>query len=82
MREVAEPKQIAEFRDVIKPRDHRVFFGKLDRGRLGLVDRLVANLPAFPGTEGDFRDWNDVDAWAERIAIELTQVPDLQRAAR
>ena len=69
-REAAEPRQIAEFRQAVDPREHRVFFGKLDRRKLGFVDRLVASLPAFPGLEGDFRDWDDLDAWAERIAGE------------
>ena len=29
LREAAEPKEIAEFREAIRPRDHRVFFGAL-----------------------------------------------------
>jgi menaquinone-dependent protoporphyrinogen oxidase len=48
LREVAVPRQLAEFRETLEPRDHRVFFGRLDRGKLGLLDRLVASLPAFP----------------------------------
>jgi menaquinone-dependent protoporphyrinogen oxidase len=28
----SEPKEIAEFRESVKPRGHRVFFGALDRG--------------------------------------------------
>ncbi|HBY96145.1 MAG: flavodoxin domain-containing protein [Ardenticatenaceae bacterium] len=75
LREVAEPKEIAEFRESLKPRDHRVFFGKLDRGTLGFMDRLVASLPAFPGAEGDFRDWPDIETWADSIARQLVQVP-------
>lgn len=82
LREVAEPKQIAEFREALKPQDHRVFFGKLDRGKLGFVDRLVASLPAFPGSEGDFRDWNDIEVWAERIARELARVRKAESATR
>lgn len=71
-REAAEPKELAEFTETIQPRGHRVFFGALDRGRLGFVDRLIASLPAFPGAAGDFRDWQASDAWAERSARELT----------
>ena len=74
MREVAEPKDIAELRVAITPRDHRVFFGRLDRGKLGFVDRLVASMPAFPGSEGDFRDWTEITSWAESIAHELAPV--------
>jgi menaquinone-dependent protoporphyrinogen oxidase len=76
MRVVAEPKEIAEFREAIKPRGHRVFFGALDPGTLGLPERLIRTLPAgrtlLP--EGDFRDWGEIDAWAEGIARELASV--------
>jgi len=72
---VTEPKEIAEFREMIHPRDHRVFFGAMQPKKLGLFHRLIFNLPAnrdnalFP--VGDFRDWNDIDAWAGKIAGEL-----------
>ena len=33
----AEPKELAEFTQAIHPRGHRVFFGVLDPGRLGLA---------------------------------------------
>ena len=70
---VSEPKEIAEFRESVKPRDHRVFFGALDRSELGLRDRAIAKLPAGrkPLPEGDFRDWQDIEAWAESIANAL-----------
>jgi len=70
---VAEPKEIAEFRDIINPRDHRVFFGAFDPKKLGFKDRMVAKMPAaralFP--EGDFRNWKDIEAWASSIARAL-----------
>jgi menaquinone-dependent protoporphyrinogen oxidase len=75
LREVAVPRQLAEFRETLEPRDHRVFFGRLDRGKLGLLDRLVASLPAFPGADGDFRDWAEIDAWAAGIAHALALLP-------
>jgi menaquinone-dependent protoporphyrinogen oxidase len=68
---VSEPKEIAEFRTTIRPRDHRVFFGVLDQSKLGFTDGLVmkfakhANAP-FP--DGDFRDWSDIEAWGNHIA--------------
>ncbi|HTY84311.1 MAG TPA: flavodoxin domain-containing protein [Silvibacterium sp.] len=71
-----EPKEIAGFRPAIHPRDHRVFFGALIPTKLGLLHRLMFHLPAngdrqlFP--EGDFRNWNDIDAWAVKIADELS----------
>lgn len=69
---LTEPKEIAEFRENIKARDHRVFFGALHASKLGFTHRLILKLPAnrdnaiFP--EGDFRDWGDIEAWANGIA--------------
>jgi len=74
-RAVAQPKEIAEFRQTIKLRDHHVFIGALDPNKLGFTDRLRLKLAAnrdkalFP--LGDFRDWNDVEAWATNIAHAL-----------
>jgi len=75
VRAATEPKEIAEFRETIRPRDHRVFFGALIPSKLRFDHRLLLKLPAnrdnalFP--VGDFRDWSDVEAWANRIAQAL-----------
>jgi menaquinone-dependent protoporphyrinogen oxidase len=73
LRESAEPQEIDQLRALIQPRDHHVFFGALDPAHLGLRDSLIRVVPAgrrlLP--EGDFRDWAEVDAWAEAIAGEL-----------
>jgi len=72
---VTVPKEIAEFRETIKPRDHRVFFGALHASKLGFTHRLLLKMPAnrdnaiFP--EGDFRDWGDIEAWAGGITHSL-----------
>ena len=72
LRVLTEPKEIAEFRDAIRPRDHRVFFGAMDHSKLGFTHRLILKLPANRGNavfpEGDFRDWNDIETWASSIA--------------
>lgn len=77
LRLAAEPEEVAEFKETIKPIDTRVFFGVLNPGKLGFRDRAMRMLPAaralFP--EGDFRDWPDIDAWAAAIAVELTAAP-------
>jgi menaquinone-dependent protoporphyrinogen oxidase len=78
-REAAVPKEIAAFEETLTPREHRVFFGKLDRGALGFLDRLVTGLPAFPGAEGDFRNWTDIESWAQDIARALAPVPATSR---
>lgn len=74
VRTAAEPAEIEGLRTEIRPRDHRVFFGAFGQQRLGLADRVVSILPAAREllTEGDFRDWPEIDAWAESIAEALT----------
>ena len=80
-RESAVPTEIAEFREAIKPRDHRVFFGALSPTKLGFGERLIRMLPAGRALlpEGDFRDWQDIDGWAESIVQELAQAPASRR---
>jgi menaquinone-dependent protoporphyrinogen oxidase len=80
VRAATEPKEIAEFRETIRPRDHRVFFGALIPRKLRFSHRLLLKLPAnrdnalFP--VGDFRDWNDIEAWANSIAEALKMPAD------
>lgn len=77
LREAAEPKQIDEFEELIAPRDHRVFFGALDREDFGLTEKLITALPAGRKLlqEGDFRDWDEITSWVEEIAAELAALP-------
>jgi menaquinone-dependent protoporphyrinogen oxidase len=81
LRRAAEPKELAELRETINPRDHRVFFGALDRSKMGFKDRMLTNLPAARALflEGDFRYWKEIEAWAESIAHELAQMPASRR---
>ncbi len=67
------PKEVAEFTQAIKPRDHKVFFGAFDLTKLGFRDHMIAKLPAAKSLfqEGDFRNWEDVEAWANGIAQAL-----------
>lgn len=75
-RQAAEPREFAEFRGAVQPRDTRVFFGALDPAKLGLRDKAVRAMPAGRALlpEGDFRDWPDIDAWADAIAQDLARV--------
>lgn len=81
---VSEPHEIAEFRQAIKPRDHRVFFGVLDQSKLGFTHGLVmkfakhANAP-FP--DGDFRDWSDIEAWGNSIAQAVKASADAEQSS-
>ena len=75
----SQVKEIVELRAAVRPRGHRVFFGAFDRHTkaVGITERLVLMMPAartlFP--EGDFRDWADIETWADGIAHELAPVP-------
>jgi menaquinone-dependent protoporphyrinogen oxidase len=71
VRAVSGPKELPELMQALNPRDHHVFFGAADRSKLGrgLFERMSAKwLP-----EGDFRDWQEIDAWAAAIADELAR---------
>jgi menaquinone-dependent protoporphyrinogen oxidase len=65
----ADPVDLAEIRARTKARDHRVFAGALERKDLGFGQRVA--LKAFPGLQGDFRDWPEIRAWAAEIAAAL-----------
>lgn len=72
-----EPKEVGVLRAMVNPREHRVFFGALDRSTiddstLGFAERVVART-MIP--EGDYRDWEAIEAWAAGIARELARVP-------
>ena len=51
-------------------RDHRIFAGKIDKGRLSLPERAVVR--TVGAAEGDYRDWDAIRAWATDIAQALT----------
>ncbi len=50
----------------VHAREHRVFSGRLEMGRLGLVQRTVAR--AVHVAEGDYRDWDEIEEWGTAIA--------------
>ena len=50
-------------------KDHRVFGGRLRLADLGIAERTV--LRAVHATDGDYRDWSEVTAWAGQIGEEL-----------
>lgn len=71
----ARPREFEELTQALSPRGERVFFGAYDPTQkpIGLGERLTRAMPAardaFP--VGDFRDWEDIEAWARQIAAEL-----------
>ena len=69
----AEPKQLAEYAGLVHPRGTQVFRGKYDHEKIRGGDRIVAWMPAIRDIlpEGDFREWDAIDAWADSIADDL-----------
>jgi menaquinone-dependent protoporphyrinogen oxidase len=72
-------KTIIELTDLVGPRDHRIFFGMFDPKDppKAISERLVRMMPAAKGVlpPGDFRDWEDVAAWAREIGAALMPTP-------
>ena len=68
-----EPDVVAHLTELTKARAHHVFAGRLDRDDLGPFEKLVATSVHAP--EGDFRDWPDVQQWADEIAGVVCQTP-------
>ena len=46
-----------------------MFPGRLEKKRLSFGERAI--VLALRAPEGDFRDWDDIRAWAARIAAGL-----------
>jgi menaquinone-dependent protoporphyrinogen oxidase len=70
---VAEPQDVTSRRDALRMMDHRSFAGRLDRRTLGVGERLMSRLVG--SAEGDFRDWDEIRAWARLIGHELAPSP-------
>jgi menaquinone-dependent protoporphyrinogen oxidase len=57
-------------REATSAREHRLFGGKLDRKRLNFAEKAMTLALRVP--EGDFRNWDDIRAWAREIAAALS----------
>ncbi|HET8528818.1 MAG TPA: flavodoxin domain-containing protein [Gaiellaceae bacterium] len=64
-----DPPDLAPLAERVGARGHRVFTGRLDRGRLSLGERAVVRMVKAP--YGDFRDWEAVADLADEIAREV-----------
>jgi menaquinone-dependent protoporphyrinogen oxidase len=72
-------KKVEALSGAIHPRDHRVFFGAFDPKDppRAFSERMVRMMPAAKKIlpPGDFRDWDEIEAWAHEIAAALATVP-------
>ena len=61
--------QVDAIVEKVRPREHRLFAGKIDRSELGFGERAVMH--AVRAADGDFRDWDAIRGWAAGIAAAL-----------
>jgi menaquinone-dependent protoporphyrinogen oxidase len=65
------PKGLQPVADRIQPRDVAIFRGALDMQKLNFLERWMMGRMKAP--TGDFRNWDDIEAWARSIAEALLQ---------
>jgi menaquinone-dependent protoporphyrinogen oxidase len=78
-----EPRDAIELRRLLQARGHRVFAGALDRDRVENSDlsRLERAITRRFIPEGDWRDWDSIDHWADEIASSLLGTSAVQGVA-
>jgi menaquinone-dependent protoporphyrinogen oxidase len=64
-----DPPETVAMADRLSARGHRTFAGRLDRSGLGPLERAITR--ALKAPDGDFRDWEEVRAWATEIGLAL-----------
>jgi menaquinone-dependent protoporphyrinogen oxidase len=64
-----EPADAVVLAAAVGAREHVVFPGAMHREFLGIRERLAVGL--VRASDGDYRNWPAVRAWADRIAAEL-----------
>lgn len=64
---------VARIMELTGASEHRLFAGKLDKSRLGFGERALMH--AVRAAEGDYREWDEIRAWATGIAEILGQRP-------
>ena len=69
LRHPEDPADAASLAALIGARGHRSFPGLVDKRRLGFAEKAM--VAAVRVTEGDFRPWEEIDAWAREIAAAL-----------
>ncbi len=60
------PRAVAPFMALVQPHDTHLFSGVVRREQFPRMGRMLHLLAG--GTFGDFRDWPEIDAWAEGIS--------------
>jgi len=64
-----EALDAAAMAELVGAREHRTFAGRVDRKRLGFGEKAI--VAAVRAPEGDFRPWDEIEAWARQVAAAL-----------
>jgi menaquinone-dependent protoporphyrinogen oxidase len=67
-----DPVDVERVMSLTGARAHRIFTGRLDKSKLSFPERAIVT--AFRAPYGDFRNWEEIGAWANEIAEELVGV--------
>jgi menaquinone-dependent protoporphyrinogen oxidase len=68
------PGLVERLLETTHAREHKLFAGKLDTSKLGLLERAAVR--GAHASEGDHRDWDEINRWAEEIAGQLRRSPE------
>jgi menaquinone-dependent protoporphyrinogen oxidase len=74
-----EAADIAEFRKLLNVKGHATFDGALDAQKLSLSERMMVKAVRAP--YGDYRKWEEIDAWAGSVAASLGSPMTQERVA-
>jgi menaquinone-dependent protoporphyrinogen oxidase len=64
-----DPVDVASIVEATKARGHHVFAGRIDKSLLTFPEKAI--VVALRVRSGDFRDWSEIEAWAEEIVLAL-----------
>lgn len=56
-------------KSLLPPIDTTLFAGKINPAKLGFLTRLAIKMVKLP--TGDFRNWNEIKAWATKLSTKL-----------
>lgn len=73
------PVDVALMLEQSGAREHRIFGGRLDKRQLGFGEKAIVRVVG--AAEGDYRQWDEIEAWAEEIAT-ILKGPQLRGSAR
>jgi menaquinone-dependent protoporphyrinogen oxidase len=65
------PVDVAPMMELSGAREHRLFGGRIDKRALGFGEKAIIRMVG--AAEGDYRPWDEIEAWGEEIAATLKE---------